>query len=69
MFQVINEGKLPNGGNRPRLTKVVLSTSAQQLEGLRNSKNFRNSVAFLKILIRPSMFAEERKLDYDLCYH
>jgi hypothetical protein len=58
--------KLPNGGNRPRLTKGVLSTSAQQKDVLHNANKLKNSINYSKTYIRPSMTREKRQLEYEL---
>lgn len=58
-------GKVDNP-NRPRLTKVVLSTSRQQQEVMRRARNLRNSTQFNMVSIRPSMTKEERELYWKL---
>lgn len=55
-----------NDSNRPRLLKVVLSTSAQQREVLKNAKKLKNSERFKGTWLRPSMTYEERQRDYEL---
>lgn len=51
---------------RPRLLKIVLSTSYQQRDVLKNARNLRDSQRFKRTIIRASMTKEERQLDYDL---
>ena len=62
--------RLPgNQTNKPRLLKVVLATSAQQRETLKNAPKLRalkQTGKYPNVWIRPSMTAAQRKLDYDL---
>jgi hypothetical protein len=51
---------------RPRLLKLVLSTSRQQWAVLKASKNLRGSTNFNETYIRPSLTKEQRKLDFKL---
>uniref|UniRef100_A0A914CSL1 Uncharacterized protein n=1 Tax=Acrobeloides nanus TaxID=290746 RepID=A0A914CSL1_9BILA len=51
---------------RPRLLKVVLAASFQQRNVLSNAKKLKDSASYSKIFIRPSLTAEERKLDYEI---
>lgn len=53
-------------GTQPRLTKVVLATSYQQRQTLSKASTVKTLPEHQGIFIRPSMNAEERKLDWKL---
>lgn len=51
---------------RPRLLKVIFQTTGQQREMVKSARQIKDSAIFKGVFIRPSLTAEQRKIEFEL---